>query len=225
MRNGILLDAETVVTIDNAGCLGEKELDAVQAPNAIVAAFTLRVSILEQWCAGAIPVHIFMANFTGDSAWDDYVQGFQSVFDEIGETMPPVVGSTESNFTALQSGLSVTVIGKKQFAVSHDNVAYFIIGEPLVGQQVLENPNRVAKLGEIYTCLCEGLIKAIWPCGSKGLQHEVERFVGNWNHTFPLDGATSAGPSAAVLVAVDQMKIDEFKRCISSTITPIVKAK
>jgi len=220
MRNAILVDSNTVLTIDNSGCIGEKELDAVFAPNSIVAAFCLRVSVLEQWCAGAMPHQILMANFTGDAAWKDYLTGFQSVYDEIGEPLPTVTGSTESNFASLQSGLSVTVVGKKQFPISHDEVQYFIVGQPIVGQQVLERPQSVAKLGELHKCLRKGIIKAIWPCGSKGIAHEVKRFIGH-EATFNLNGQVSAGPSTAVLVAVDRYQLQAFHEAITTSITPI----
>lgn len=221
MRNALLLDSETVITIDNAGCIGEKELDTVFAPNSIVATFCLRVSILEQWCAGANPEQILVANFTGDLAWEDYMSGFQTIYDEIGEQLPKVTGSTETNFNALQSGLSVTVIGKKQFNISHENVEYFIVGEPLVGTEVLEKHELVAKLDELYKCLRTGVIKALWPCGSKGIQHEIERFTGKSTASFNLDGAISAGPSTAVLVAVDKNDIDIFRKAMTAPITTI----
>lgn len=222
MRNGILLDENTVMTIDNTGCVGEKDLDTVFAPNSIVAAFCMRVSVLEQWCAGAKPHQILLSNFTGDTAWEDYIDGFQSVFNEIGEPLPHVAGSTESNFDSLQSGISVTVIGKKLYTISHENVDYFIVGEPFVGKQVLENPERVAKLHELYEGLKLGVIKAIWPCGSKGIQHEIERFTGHVDVTYELDGSRSAGPSTAVLVAVDKERLNAFQQLIS---TPIMKIK
>lgn len=221
MRNAIILDENTVMTIDNTGCVGEKDLDVVFAPNSITAAFCLRTAILEQWAAGAMPKQIVVANFTGDNAWEDYINGFQTIYDEIGEPLPPISGSSESNFPSLQSALSVTVIGKKQFTNSHDNVDYYIIGKPLIGKAVLEQADQVAKLREIYECLQKGFIKAIWPCGSKGIQHEVEQFTGHQSAKFDLDGTASAGPSTAIVVAVDRNQIDKFHSVVSAPITPV----
>lgn len=74
MRNAIRLDSTTILTIDNSGCIGEKDADYVQVPNEIVAYFATRVALLEQWCAGAEPSHLVLANFTGETAWADYVR-------------------------------------------------------------------------------------------------------------------------------------------------------
>ena len=78
MRNSIEVNG-LVVSIDNSGCIGTKEHDIVQVPNEVTAYFTARTAILEQLCAGAIPVQLLMANFSGDEVWSEYEQGFKSL--------------------------------------------------------------------------------------------------------------------------------------------------
>ena len=219
MRNAIEIN-NCIITIDNSGCIGSKELDAVQVPDDITAYFTARTAILEQLCAGAVPMQLLMANFSGDTVWASYEQGFKRAFDEMKLTMPPLMGSSESNFQALQSAVSLTIIGKKQFQRSTEGCTYFVVGEPLVGGDVIANPEKIAKLHELYEGLTEGIIEAIWPTGSKGIAKEIERFVGK-GHTCDINLHTSAGPSCSVLVAVKSHQIKTFKQNISVPIHEI----
>ncbi|MEO4052340.1 hypothetical protein [Solibacillus sp. CAU 1738] len=220
MRNAIKIDATTFVTIDNAACIGEKEADVVYVPNEIAAYFTARTAILEQWCAGAMPIQLLLANFTSDTAWEEYVKGCERVFREIGQKMPPITGSSETNFAPLQSGLSLTMIGKQQFTPSKMQCRFFVIGKPLVGQQVIDQPENVANLAEIYSLLSTGVIQQVWPTGSKGIGAEIISFVGE-NFTCEIDLTHSAGPSAAVLVAVQEQNIDKLYSKVSAPITEV----
>ncbi|AWE06844.1 hypothetical protein DCE79_05280 [Lysinibacillus sp. 2017] len=223
MRNAIKVQ-DLIVTIDNSGCIGDKKQDLVQVPNEITAYFTARTAILEQWCAGAMPVQLLMANFSGDVVWGQYVAGIQRVFDEIGIAMPPLTGSSESNFDALQSAISLTMIGKKVFSSTKENCLFFVVGQPLVGNEVIKNPEKVAQLKELYEGLKDGWISAIWPTGSKGIGNEIQRFVGE-GYTSAINLTTTAGPSCAVLVAVDEQNVQEFSERISAPIVKITKNK
>lgn len=206
MRNASKIDENTVVTVDNSGCIGEKQLDAVYATNEMTAYYTTRVALLEQWCAGAHPSHIFLANFTSDAAWSDYVKGIKRAFDEIKESIPTIKGSTESNFQSLQSGLSLMMIGKLQFQLISNKESYnwYVIGKPLVGQEVIDEEKHVAKLKEIYNLLKRGIVKQVWPVGSKGLRVELERIFPGRQVTCSLSLDKTSGPSTSVIVAVKE---------------------
>ncbi|WP_042474052.1 hypothetical protein [Bacillus ndiopicus] len=217
MRNAVQLDATTILTVDNSGCIGEKEADCVQVPNEIVAYFAARVALLEQWCAGAEPTHLVLANFTGEAAWTDYVKGCERLFEEIGKDLPPITGSTESNFSALQSGLSLTMIGKKKFTPTIKGCSYFIIGRPLVGQQVIDYSRDIASLSELNALLQTSVIKALWPCGSKGIGVEIVAFTGQ-QFDCAVDKTSSAGPATAVLVAVEESDVTQLYKIISAPI-------
>lgn len=222
MRNAIKVD-QLIITIDNAGCIGEKPGDAVQASNQLTAYFTARTALLEQWCAGAKPLHILLANFTGDAAWDDYVAGIQQIFDEMNETLPQLTGSTESNFHALQSGLSLTMIGQPMFDINTEDCHYFVIGEPYVGGAVMANRDKIASLGEVSAALNANIIKAIWPTGSKGIGVEIDRFLGSGFTCDGLDLQCTAGPSTVILVAVANQHIDMFLSLMTAPVYPIYK--
>lgn len=221
MRNAIEVNG-LIVTIDNSGCIGTKEQDFVQVPNDFTAYFTARTAILEQLCAGAVPIQLLMANFSGDAVWTDYEQGFKRAFTEMGLEMPPLTGSSETNFHTLQSAISLTILGRKQFENDINNCLFYVVGEPLVGNEVQENPHAIAKLYELYEGLKNGIIQAIWPTGSKGVGAEIKRFIGeDYEADVNLNG--SAGPSCAVLVAVKKEQVEPFINLITAPVNKIVK--
>ena len=219
MRNAIHVQ-NFIVTIDNASCIGEKELDEVFAPDTIVANFTARTALLEQWCAGAEPVQILLSNFSGEESWQRYVEGIDQLFEQLNIPTPPITGSTETNFQSKQSGLSLTMLGTQTKTVDTNDCRFFVIGQPLIGNAVLENPTKVAQLQELYPLLKENVIQAIWPTGSKGIGAELDRFVGgNW--TCDIDVRSSAGPSSVVIIAVKPDVVEEVLCKISSPITEV----
>ncbi|WP_339215674.1 hypothetical protein [Solibacillus sp. FSL W8-0372] len=221
MRNAIEVNG-LIVTIDNSGCIGTKEHDLVKVPNEITAYFTARTAILEQLCAGAIPVQLLMANFSGDNVWNEYAEGFKKAFNEMALNMPPLTGSSETNFSALQSAVSLTIIGEKQFSGDRTNCLYYIVGEPLVGNDVVENFDKIANLKELFEGLQSGIIEAIWPTGSKGIGTEIKRFIGE-EYSAAINLEASAGPSCAVLVAVKKEYEETFKKNMTAPLTEIVE--
>jgi hypothetical protein len=222
MRNAISVQ-NFIVTIDNAGCIGEKELDEVQAPNPIVANFTARTALLEQWCAGAEPVQILISNFTGESAWQSYVDGINELFDQLNLPTPPITGSTETNFSSKQSGLSLTMLGTQNKIPNCSDCQFFVVGQPMIGPDILAYPTKVAQLHELYPLLKEDFIQAIWPTGSKGIGAELDRFVGH-NWTCEIDVQCSAGPSSVVIIAVKPKDVEYVITHISSPITEVKKS-
>jgi hypothetical protein len=221
MRNATLIDQQYVVTVDNAGCIGEKEQDVVKASNELTSYYCTRVGLLEQWCAGSHPTHLFLSNFTSEEAWKDYEKGIQKAFDEIGEKMPPLSGSTETNFESLQSGISLMMVGKVIRETSAELCEWFIIGKPLVGQDVIDNKEQVASLSEIYVLLKLGIIETIWPVGSKGIGAELERLFSGFNVECSLPLDVSSGPATCVIVGVRKENVNQLEEHITAPIQQI----
>lgn len=221
MRDAIYLSHDIILSIDNASCIGEKEQDVVKVANEIVAYYAARVALLEQWCAGAEPTHMIIANFTSEEAWSQYIEGVKKLFQEVGLPLLAVTGSSESNFTPLQSNMSVTFIGKKKWQPTIDECEFFVVGQPLVGEEVIRQEHVVANMKEIYELLQEEVIAAVWPCGSKGLQHEIIAFT-KQAHQCQVDITASCGPSTAVLVAV---KKENKERLFEKMSAPVMQLK
>lgn len=199
---------ELIATTDNAAAIGEKPQDVVAASDQLTAYLTARVTFLEQLAANAIPTHILLANFSGDDAWNRYVAGIEQVFDEIGLVRPRVDGSSESNIPTLQSGLSITMLGEIQKRATHErgNLKWYTYGLPLVGNEVLEQPENVAQLQPIFDAWQEEIVLQVWPVGSKGLQAEFSRLFGDKKVESSLDVFKTAGPCAVILLGVHPEK-------------------
>jgi len=207
LRNAIKI-GELIATTDNAAAIGEKPQDVVSAPDQLTAYFTARVTFLEQLAANALPRHILLANFSGDAAWSRYVAGIQQVFDEAGLFCPQIDGSSETNMPTLQSGLSITMLGEQQkrTATKHEQLSWYTYGLPLVGNEILTQPEDVAQLEPIVQAWKEGIVQQIWPVGSKGLQAEFTRLFGEQQVKSSLDVEKTAGPCAVVLLGIDPKK-------------------
>ncbi len=193
-----------IATMDNAAAIGQKPQDVVSAPDQLTAYMTARVTFLEQLAAQALPVQVLLANFSGDAAWSRYEKGIQQVFTEAGLTCPAISGSTESNMPTLQSGLAITMLGEIQQrrAFDHDQLSWYTYGLPLVGEEVLAQPEDVAQLLPIFQAWQAEIIQQVWPVGSKGLQGEFARLFGERHVECALDGAKSAGPCTVILLGI-----------------------
>ncbi|EON70758.1 hypothetical protein [Lysinibacillus sphaericus] len=207
MRNAVKI-GELIVTTDNAAAIGEKPQDVVSASDNLTAYFTARVTFLEQLAANALPVHIILANFSGDAAWSRYVTGIEQVFDEIGLACPQIGGSSESNMPTLQSALSLTMLGVQQSRTKfeHDKLIWYTYGLPLVGNEVLAQPDDVAQLRPIFNAWRDDIVQQVWPVGSKGLQVEFTRLFVDQRVTSSLDVEKTAGPCAVILLGVHPEK-------------------
>ncbi|KOP80162.1 hypothetical protein AMS59_01780 [Lysinibacillus sp. FJAT-14745] len=203
MRNAIKV-GELIATTDNAAAIGEKPQDVVSAPDKLTAYLTARVTFLEQLAANALPRHILLANFSGDAAWSRYIAGIQQVFDEVGLSCPQIDGSTESNMPTLQSALSITMLGEQQKRTpyKHEQLIWYTYGLPLVGNEVLAQPEDVAQLQPIFHAWKEEIVQQVWPVGSKGLQAEFTRLFGHQQVISSLDVEKTAGPCAVILLGI-----------------------
>lgn len=193
-----------IATMDNAAAIGQKPQDVVSASDQLTAYMTARVTFLEQLAAQALPIQVLLANFSGDAAWSRYEKGIQQVFAEAGLTCPAITGSTESNMPTLQSCLAVTMLGEIQQrrVFDHDQLSWYTYGLPLVGEEVLAQPEDVAQLLPIYKAWQSEIVQQVWPVGSRGLQGEFARLFGERHVECALDGAKSAGPCTVILLGI-----------------------
>ncbi|MEE1132959.1 MAG: hypothetical protein UHX00_15180 [Caryophanon sp.] len=206
MRNAYIQN-ELVVTVDNSVAIGEKPLDAVHAPNTLVAAYTMRVLLLEQMCANARIHCMTVGNGSGEDAFTPYMEGIRSIFAEIDEAMPPYIASTETNMETQQSALTITAIGTLQAPRTRGKYRY-VIGHPHVGQGVLDYSHEIAPLAVMYELWQRGIITHVWPTGSKGLAHECHQFF-HEVPALPITMDVTCGPSSVVLVyANERLQLD-----------------
>lgn len=213
MRHELNL-GDWIVTSDNSAAIGEKSADAVFAPDAVTAKFAARVALLEQWAAGSEPEAILLHNFSGEAQWMRYRGGVAELFEELGRPLPQLAGSSETNMATLQSGVAITMMGKrKRNLEAAEGLDWYVYGKPLVGSAVLEQKDQAANLEKIAAALASGLIKRVWPVGSKGIEREAAMVFGHRAAVFAdVDTSTSAGPASCVLIGVSGVESDMLER-------------
>ena len=177
MRNAIDVGHGFIITTDNSGGIGEKPGDLVSVPDNITAKFAARVTLIEQWAANSTPVTVLIHNFSGSTSWGKYVQGVEDLFQEAGLEPPAITGSSETNMNLSQSAVAVTMIGWKNPAPLHDDVQWFTYGTPLVGDEVIEHPKKIASLRKIREAMDSGIIEKLWPVGSHGILAEARAMM------------------------------------------------
>ncbi|MFD1851600.1 AIR synthase related protein [Oceanobacillus bengalensis] len=203
-------DEKLVITTDNSGAIGMKEQDAVKVPYKTVSYHSFRVAIMECLATGATPISIVIQNFCGEEAWDEIVTGVKKGLLELQMENVPITGSTESNFPLSQSAMGLSVIGKKsnvsnmeQQDIQQQHIA--LIGLPLVGEEVISQADKIAPLS-IFKEICSIQDVTVWPVGSKGVLHELERMIpglekNGTTSSSKVDLIKSGGPSTSFLVA------------------------
>lgn len=219
MRNALVIPLNEreslVITTDNSGSIGMKEQDHVKVAYDIVGYFSFRVAMMECLAAGAKPRTVVIQNLCGDEAWEGIVSGVEKGIEELGIENIGITGSTESNFTLLQSVIGLNVLGLKPNAKGNSSSSFdrlALIGRPLVGNEVIEYPEQVAPLSLFYELsMLEDVI--VWPVGSKGVGHEIERIRPEWLKSISLkevDLYKSGGPSTSFLVGYPLNKEKEI---------------
>ena len=170
-----------VIAADNSGGIGLKEQDHVKTSYDVVSYYGFRVAVMECMAAGGKPISIVIHNFCDDHAWDLLLAGIEKGLEELGlKGAVSVTGSTESNFTMLQSALGMIVLGKRESSyvdeVSFENRKVAVIGSPLVGNEVLEQEKDVIPLS-LFHELCQLEDVVIVPVGSKGILYELKNML------------------------------------------------
>ncbi|GGP15240.1 hypothetical protein [Oceanobacillus neutriphilus] len=220
MTNAIILpleaDKELVIATDNSGAIGEKESDLVKTSNQIVGKFACRVVLMECLAEYAEPVAVIMQNFTNEEAWQGYESGVREELAAAGIAGLPITGSTESNFQTFQSGLGLTLIGKREKRNSYQwtgGESFAVIGAPFTGQAVLENNRQIPSAGLLKKMADITGVNSITPVGSKGIARTFQQWTGKGAELqSELDLQASAGPATCFLIAFEQESTAEAEQ-------------
>lgn len=197
-----------IVACDNSGAIGMKEDDLIQVPYETVAYYAFRVAVMECIAAGGEPIAVLLHNFCGNEPWDELVSGIEKGISELKLFDVRISGSTESNFSLLQSAVGLVVLGKKSIArtteITYSNQLKFaVIGRPLVGNEVIEHKEDVVPLS-VFQEVSKVNDMMIWPVGSKGILYEINQMFPTQEFSQEMiisnvDILKSAGPSTCFL--------------------------
>lgn len=223
MRDAIIIpvsqDGSLVITSDNSGAIGMKELDLVKIPYETVGYYSFRVAVMECIAAGAIPIAVIIQNFCGDDDWSKLVSGVRRGLTELQMEDIQITGSTESNFSLQQSAIGINVIGKRLACIPVSledlyNKELALIGLPLVGDEVVTSEDQIAPLS-IFRNISNIRDVVVWPVGSKGVLRELKRMLPNLDgdiNSSNIDLLKSGGPSTSFLVAYPPDKAKEIRK-------------
>ncbi|MFP5106027.1 ATP-binding protein [Neobacillus sp. C211] len=201
-----------IIACDNSGSIGKKEQDLVHVPYETVAYFSFRVAVMECIAAGGEPISVVLHNFCGIEPWDELVSGIQKGLRELNLSDVRITGSTESNFSLMQSAVGLIVLGKKSIArtteLAYSNQLKFaVVGRPLVGNEVIEQKDQVAPLS-VFQMISKIQDVMVWPVGSRGILYEINQMFPNEEVSKEMvitnvDILKSAGPATCFLAVYD----------------------
>lgn len=220
-------ELELVIASDNSAAIGRKKLDAVQVDHSVTGYYATRVAYMDLLRVGARPKAIVLQNFTGDEAWEAYEKGVRQLLAETEYADLPITGSTESNFTTLQSALGLTIVGTREKPVTkqkeiNENTQFAVIGKPLVGHEALEQSEHIAPLF-LFEQLskCKAVIDLV-PVGSTGIQAEWQQLTGKRNKlASDLNVSQSGGPATCFIIAYDSQAQEEIENLAGTYFHPI----
>ncbi len=219
---------EIVIATDNSGSIGMKQADDVTVPYETVGYYSFRVAYMECVAAKAIPFSVTIHNFCGDDAWSPLVYGVKKGLKELHLESLAITGSTETNFTLMQSAVSITVLGRRinileQPLRYRDSIEVAVIGKPLVGEEVIEQKENVAPLELFQTFAERDTVTTIMPIGSKGILYELNELFSEETLRFATDlnMEKSSGPSTSFIIVYSIGDREEMERLASNLFHPV----
>lgn len=211
-----ITDEEFLVTAcDSCGGIGQKKGDIVKAPCYIVGKFTVRVCLMEMLSVNAIPIGMTV-NICNEPepTGSEIIRGIRDELGEIDIDIPLTI-STEKNMETSMTALGVTLFGR----VKRDRLLLgrvetgdyvYILGEPLIGEEVLNSPEKACSSKDILELLKYKSIKEIIPVGSGGVGAELDKFLKEtgfeieYNSCHNIDMVKSGGPNTvSIIIAKD----------------------
>jgi hypothetical protein len=230
------LDDKNILTVacDSCGGIGNKEHDVIKADPYITGYYTACVCLAETLAIGAKPITI-INNFCVEmnDTGKKILKGVYKALEMIGLDKEDVVtGSTEENIPVSVTGIGLTVIGKVDTSIwefpkpKAGNIAV-TVGNPKVGNEVLEAKNEIITIDIIKKIKSLDYIEDILPVGSKGIEYEAVQMALSNNLEFrkskniKVDMKKSAGPATCAVLAMDKDYLEQLKKIIDIPINVI----
>ncbi len=218
------------ISCDSCGAIGNKEFDVVKAPPHIVAHQTAKVVLAELLSMGFEPIVLsdglaVEMNDTGK----ELIEGFNKALSMLKTCKVHMTGSTEENMKTVQTSMGITCIGicdkeKLKYKKTKNTDICILLGLPLVGNEVVNNPDKILDISDYENLYLSDFIHEILPIGSKGISSELKDLCSynNLNFKYDLnisvDITKSAGPSCCCLVTINSDDIKKIENLISKPI-------
>lgn len=211
---------DLVISCDISAGFGDRKLDIVHCSPETSISFTLRTAMLELIAYGAKPISVVDTlsveydptgkNLIAQMKRDLAAMGFENI---------SINGSTEDNLDIQMTTVSVTVIGEapKRMKKNVSALTVFQLGEPFVGQEVLDNLGNIFSVKQARELRSDPMVVDMLPVGSKGIKYELDTLAMSQDYQLTVDSSIehsvlkkTAGPSTVLLVAVDSHDADDF---------------
>lgn len=212
------------ISCDSCGGIGLKEHDFVKAPPQLTAYHTGKVVLAELMSMGFAPM--IMADGLAvemDDTGKQLIEGFNEVLSKLKTSKVHLTGSTEENIPTVQTSMGVTCIGvcdkdKLKYKKTVKNDVCMLIGLPLVGNDVVNNPDKILDIDDFEELYLSHMIKEMLPVGSRGTGAELEELcsynglIFKFKDDISIDLKQSGGPSCCCLVTLDEKDIEAVRK-------------
>lgn len=215
---------------DSCGGIGLKEQDFVKAAPQLVAYHTGKVVLAELMSMGFTPMILadglaVEMNDTGKQL----IEGFNEVIAKLKTTKVHLTGSTEENIKTVQTSMGVTCIGicnkdKLKYKKTVKNDVCMLIGLPLVGNDVVNNPDKILDIDDFEKLYLCDYINEMLPVGSRGTAAELKDLC-EYNminimldNDISVDLEHSGGPSCSCLVTTDEKYVDVIRSLVNKPV-------
>ncbi len=226
MKTGNIRDAvitpidahrEIVITTDGCTGVGLLDKDFIHISMKVVAGLTARVALMEIVTQKAIPVAYSFNHIANNDLFFETQKGFIEAFEKFGFYNVPYVASSEKNFKVYQTSITISITGLRDIQTQKEyiNPSYIVIGDPLVGQEILDFPEKMITPKDVLQLLNNQYVYEIIPCGSGGIYNELKNF-GIVSVQSEVDLMKSAGPASCALVIIDSKGMAELKQIYGS---------
>lgn len=215
-------DKNLITAADCSGAVGMQKLDAVNVPIDVLAYFTARVAFMEVMSVGATPILYTISNFV-KNGYDEIHKGIKALLDELGIQDIQHITSSETNFEMMQSALGISVSGilNKDVSNSIEGLSFACVGYPLVGNEVIENSDKVISASLFAQLTNDNKAVQILPVGSKGIAYKLNQVFNATAQSSDIDLYKSAGPATCVILAYKNEDKDYFNNLLGNLFNPI----
>ena len=220
------------IACDSCGGIGYKEQDMVKASPQLTAYHTGKVVLAELMSMGFTPFILadglaVEMNDTGKQL----IEGFNEVLSKLSFNVH-LTGSTEENIRTVQTSMGITCIGlcdkdKLKFNKTKSGDLCLIIGLPMVGNEVVNNPDKALDIEDFEKLFHCDYIKEMLPIGSRGIECELNdllKYNGlnfKYESNISIDLKKSGGPSTSCIVTLSKDNLEEIKSIIKKPINII----
>jgi selenophosphate synthetase-related protein len=225
-----------VIGSTSSGGVGPKSMDSLKVQGRVVGKFMARVALMDVAATGAFPLLLSATlGVEKEPTGREILDGIRTEAMVLGlEPNQVLMENTEDNFTTIQTGAGLTVVGfanedELRLGKTRPGDIVVAIGKPKVGEEVIpaEVRGEIADLRNIITLTQKKFTHDITAVGSFGIAYEARMMAYGVGRQVKLienaevDLLKTAGPATVVLCTIDQERLEDLKDLIQKPITVV----